>query len=125
MNEKVLQQAIDYRDECDALGGLLDGLDDEALRQTTGFRQWTINDVIAHLYLFDRAADLTLTLLPCGDNSPRRSARVRRCGILPSNGLQAWKGPSWWPGGGVSIPNWPIVTERPIRSGDSSGPGRT
>ena len=61
MNEKVLQQAIDYRDECDALGGLLDGLDDEALKQTTGFRQWTINDVIAHLYLFDRAADLTLT----------------------------------------------------------------
>ena len=61
MSEELLQQAIDYRDECDALSALLEGLDDQALRQTTGFRRWTINDVIAHLYLFDRAADLTLT----------------------------------------------------------------
>jgi uncharacterized protein (TIGR03084 family) len=56
----MLQQAQDFRAESEALAALVEPLDDEAFRRTTLFREWTIDDVIAHLHLFNVAADLSL-----------------------------------------------------------------
>ena len=56
----MLQQAIDFRDESDALFTLLDSLDDQAWERKTQFKGWTLNDVVAHLHFGDYAADLSL-----------------------------------------------------------------
>lgn len=55
----MLEQAKDYRDECEALFRLCDTAVDN-LEQKTQFKDWTINDIFAHLHFFDRAADLSL-----------------------------------------------------------------
>ncbi len=57
----MLQQAIDFRDESDALHTLLNPLTDSAFDQGTQFKGWTINDVLAHLHFWNWAADLSLT----------------------------------------------------------------
>ena len=56
----MLQQAQDFHAESDALAALVEPLDDESFRHATLFRGWTIDDVIAHLHLFNVAADLSL-----------------------------------------------------------------
>lgn len=56
----MLSQAIDFRDESDALYELLEPLGEEDFSRTTLFKDWTINDVLAHLHFFNYAADLTL-----------------------------------------------------------------
>ena len=56
----MLQQAIDFRDESEVLFALLDALDDQDREKKTQFKDWTINDVIAHLHLGNYAADLSL-----------------------------------------------------------------
>jgi uncharacterized protein (TIGR03084 family) len=56
----VLEQAIDFRDESEALYHLLEPLDDDDFQRQTQFKGWTIDDVIAHLHLWNRAADLSL-----------------------------------------------------------------
>jgi uncharacterized protein (TIGR03084 family) len=56
----MLTQANDFRDECDALYGVLKDIPDRDWTQSTQFNDWTFNDVIGHLYLFDHAAKLTL-----------------------------------------------------------------
>jgi uncharacterized protein (TIGR03084 family) len=56
----MLQEAIDFRDECDAFYALLDSLDDQDWERKTQFKQWTINDVVAHLHFGDYAAGLSL-----------------------------------------------------------------
>src|ERR1700722_3476239 len=60
----MIQQAIDFRDESDALFALLDTLDDSAWARNTQFKQWTINDIVAHLHIGNHLADLSL---PDGD----------------------------------------------------------
>lgn len=55
-----MEQADDFRDESDALFQLLEPLDDAAWDQVTQFKDWTINDVIAHLHLWNYAACVTL-----------------------------------------------------------------
>lgn len=60
MNE-VLQQALDFRDESDQLYGLLGPLSDEQLDRKTQFKDWTLNDVVAHLHFWNYAADLSLS----------------------------------------------------------------
>jgi uncharacterized protein (TIGR03084 family) len=57
----MIQQAIDFRDESDALFALLDTLDDSAWARNTQFKQWTINDIVAHLHIGNHLADLSLT----------------------------------------------------------------
>jgi len=57
----MLQQAIDFREECDALFALLNTLDELDWEKKTQFKQWTLNDVIAHLHFGDYAADVSLT----------------------------------------------------------------
>ncbi len=56
----MLQQAIDFREECDALFALLDPLDEQDWEKRTQFKGWTLNDVVAHLHFGDYAANLAL-----------------------------------------------------------------
>ncbi len=54
------QIALDFRRECDALHAVLAPLSEAELGTPTLFKGWTINDIIAHLHLWNIAADLTL-----------------------------------------------------------------
>jgi len=56
----MLQQAVDFREECDALFTLLETRAAQDWERKTQFKGWTINDVIAHLHFADYAADLAL-----------------------------------------------------------------
>src|SRR5712692_7418259 len=56
----MIEQARDFRDEADALFALIDPLDELDWERRTQFKDWTINDVIAHLHFADYAADLSL-----------------------------------------------------------------
>ncbi len=55
-----LTQAVDFRDECDALQQLLAPVSDDRWQQPTQFKGWTFDDVIGHLHIFDYAAKLAL-----------------------------------------------------------------
>jgi len=57
----MLQQAYDFRDESNALWNLLEPLAEEDFKQTTLFKDWTINHVIGHLHMWNWAADTSLT----------------------------------------------------------------
>ncbi len=57
----MLQQAIDFRDESEALFELLAPLGDADFDQATQFKGWTLNDVLGHLHMWNWAADLSLT----------------------------------------------------------------
>ncbi len=57
----MLQQAIDFRDESSALYGLMKPLSADAFATRTQFKNWTFNDIIGHLHMWNRAADLSLT----------------------------------------------------------------
>jgi uncharacterized protein (TIGR03084 family) len=56
----MIQQAIDFRDESDAIFALLEPLDDGDWTRKTQFKQWTINDIVAHLHIGNYMADLSL-----------------------------------------------------------------
>ena len=56
----MIQQAIDFRDESEALYALLEPLKDEDFERATQFKKWKINDVLTHLHIWNWAADLTL-----------------------------------------------------------------
>jgi uncharacterized protein (TIGR03084 family) len=51
-------QALDFRDECAALDAALVAAPAAAWRTPTQFKQWTFDDVLGHLYMFDHAAEL-------------------------------------------------------------------
>jgi uncharacterized protein (TIGR03084 family) len=56
----MLPQAIDFREESEALFVLLNPLDEQDWERKTQFKNWTLNDVVAHLHLGNYAADLSL-----------------------------------------------------------------
>jgi len=56
----MFSQVIDFRDESMALYELLRPLDAEAFGSKTQFKQWTFNDIVAHLHMWNWAADLSL-----------------------------------------------------------------
>lgn len=56
----MFQQPIDFRDESEALYALLDPLKDSDFDRRSQFKGWTVNDVISHLHVWNRAADLSL-----------------------------------------------------------------
>ena len=65
-----LGQALDFRDECDALHAVLENAPAEAWAEPTQFKGWTFDDVLGHLYFFR-------SMPP---RSPRAVAtRSRRC----------------------------------------------
>jgi uncharacterized protein (TIGR03084 family) len=54
-------QVSDFREESEALYQLMQPLDNEAFDTVTQFKQWTFNDILGHLHLWNHAADLSLT----------------------------------------------------------------
>lgn len=56
----MLTQAYDYLEECRQLRKILNNFSDKDWNRPTQFKDWTANDVIGHLHLFDVAADKTL-----------------------------------------------------------------
>ncbi|MEM8730056.1 MAG: TIGR03084 family metal-binding protein [Pseudomonadota bacterium] len=55
-----MQQAQDFLEESDTLAALLDSLASSDWDRATQFKNWTINDVLVHLYFWNRAADQAL-----------------------------------------------------------------
>ena len=53
-----LVQALDFRDECDALHSALENAPADAWAEPTQFKGWTFDDVLGHLYFFDHAAEI-------------------------------------------------------------------
>jgi uncharacterized protein (TIGR03084 family) len=53
-----LDQALDFRDECDALHAALESAPAEAWAEPTQFKGWTFDDVLGHLCFFDHAAEI-------------------------------------------------------------------
>ena len=57
----MISEAGDFAEECEALYALLTPLDDADFERETLFKQWTLNDIMAHLYMGDSNARMTLT----------------------------------------------------------------
>jgi uncharacterized protein (TIGR03084 family) len=57
----MFPQVIDFRDESEALYRLMQPLETEAFGAVTQFKQWTFDDILGHLHLWNYAADLSLT----------------------------------------------------------------
>lgn len=55
-----MQEARDFKDECDSIAAILNGATEKTLNTPTLFKGWTINDIIGHLHLWNIAADQTL-----------------------------------------------------------------
>ncbi|MEP3891414.1 MAG: TIGR03084 family metal-binding protein [Hellea sp.] len=55
-----MQEALDFKAESQAVAELLKGLGDDDYNAVTQFKSWTIYDVLAHLHLWNMAADWTL-----------------------------------------------------------------
>ncbi len=52
----MLQEAFDFRDESDALYGVMANLQDTDFEIQTQFKGWTLTDVLRHLHVWNRAA---------------------------------------------------------------------
>ncbi|MCY3828927.1 MAG: maleylpyruvate isomerase N-terminal domain-containing protein, partial [Rhodospirillaceae bacterium] len=57
----MLAEAADFKAECDALHALLQGRDDADFEHKTQFKDWTVDDVIAHLHMWNHAVNLSVT----------------------------------------------------------------
>ena len=83
----MLQQALDFRGESEAVFALLDGLKDQDWGRKTQFKAWTINDIVAHLHMGDYAADLSLqdanTFLDLVKRIHCRPQAARTAGLHP------------------------------------------
>ena len=58
--KKMLEQAIHFKEESDALYKLLINADKNSFKLKTQFKSWTINDVLYHLHVWNIAALLSL-----------------------------------------------------------------
>src|SRR5512140_2215373 len=56
-----LRQIADFRAEAAELAGLLGGLRADDWQRETGFKRWTINDIIQHLHMSDMIAHTAAT----------------------------------------------------------------
>lgn len=56
-----MQEAKDFRDESDTIAQVLASAGDDVFSTVTQFKEWTIDDVIGHLHVWNVAAHLTLT----------------------------------------------------------------
>ncbi len=74
-----MKQAQDFRTVCDQLNGLLSALDEDDFERQTGFKQWSIDDIMRHLHVWNRAALLSLT-------NPKRFGTFMQS-VSPSRGV--------------------------------------
>ena len=58
--DNKLQQAYDFRDECNAVYSILENLKGQDYEMPTQFKGWTFNNVIGHLHVWNYAADISL-----------------------------------------------------------------
>ena len=58
--KKMLEQAMHFKEESDALYNLLINADNNSFKLNTQFKSWTINDVLYHLHVWNIAALLSL-----------------------------------------------------------------
>ena len=58
----MLQQAIDFKEESDALFNLLKDQEGKIFQKKTQFKGWTINNVLHHLHVWNIAADMSLNI---------------------------------------------------------------
>ena len=58
--DNKLQQAYDFRDECNAVYSILENLKEQDYEMPTQFKGWTFNNVIGHLHVWNYAADISL-----------------------------------------------------------------
>jgi len=86
----MIQQAIDFRDESDATFALLGQLDDGDWARKTQFKQWTINDIVAHLHLVNYMADLSLNDEPAFAALMRKLATPAKPGTSRLASTHAW-----------------------------------
>ena len=56
----MLPQANDFREESRSLAAILENASDDDFKTETLFKNWTIEDIIAHLYIWNLAAAYTL-----------------------------------------------------------------
>ncbi len=55
-----MQQAQDFRDECQVLAAVLDGQPAAIFDAQTQFKGWSVDDIIGHLHFFNAAAEAAL-----------------------------------------------------------------
>ena len=60
LGDKMLQQAIDFKEESDALFNLLKDQEEKIFQKKTQFKGWTIDNVLHHLHVWNVAADMSL-----------------------------------------------------------------
>jgi uncharacterized protein (TIGR03084 family) len=56
-----VQQAEDFRSECDAIHALVSPMNADALGRPTAFKDWSADTIFRHLHVWNIAADLSLT----------------------------------------------------------------
>jgi uncharacterized protein (TIGR03084 family) len=88
----MIQQAIDFRDESDALFALLDALDARDWVRKTQFKAWTINDIVAHLHIGNHLADLSLSDGDAFTEFVRGLAAASKQGARRLDSTHAWLG---------------------------------
>ena len=81
-----MQQAEDFRAECDALHAILEPLLEEDFDRSTGFKGWTINEILRHLYAWNWAADKSLQGADAFDDFMRQVLPH-----VPQRGLRAFE----------------------------------
>ena len=98
-----MQQADDFLGESHALYTLVENLSERELAQATAFKDWTFNDVIGHLHMWNQAADLSLMDSQAfidwfegiqkhvSGGSLRRAEREWLKGLSGQNLLTAWR----------------------------------
>ncbi len=57
----MIEETDHFLEECDVLASALNAASPETFATVTQFKNWTIDDVIAHLFMWNVAADLTLS----------------------------------------------------------------
>lgn len=55
-----MQQASDFKEVCDQISTLLEGLEEEDFARSTAFKSWTVDEILRHLHVWNRAAMLSL-----------------------------------------------------------------
>lgn len=83
-----MQQAIDFRNDCDALYALIAPLSDDDYDEETGFKGWTINMILRHLYVWNGAAALSLS----GDNDAFMAFFAKVSAALQNGSLPDFEG---------------------------------
>ena len=79
-----MQQAQDFRDECDSLFALVSGLDSAAMDDQTAFKDWTPNTILRHLHVWNWAAHQSLGGTPAFAEFMQAAASRAKSGVLPA-----------------------------------------